>query len=111
MVEVREGRTCSAPQAGAHKGLTAVPIDVVVPTPGSHVLRAAITLPDDPILVNNTLDRGSGPNSREGASSKARRRARYLADALTSAGMEVTVQPPSALPVTSEALTRGTQWC
>jgi uncharacterized membrane protein/uncharacterized protein YegL len=86
-------------------GLTPVTIEARVDEPGSHVLRATLTVARDPRSVNNTLVRAvwADPPGRvlyvEGAPASAR----YLSGALKAAGFDVSVKAPAALPATAAA--------
>ena len=59
MVELRIGRygPRAAERRRSPKGMTRVAVTAVVDAAGSHVLQAAVTMPADPLAVNNTLDR------------------------------------------------------
>ncbi len=93
-------REISLPQ-----GLTPVALDVRIENPGTHVIRASISVPGDPLTVNNTLDRAAivVPRTRvlyvEGAPASAR----YLSGALKDAGFDVVLKPPSGVPATVAA--------
>jgi uncharacterized membrane protein len=82
------------------KGLTDVPLEFEVDTPGAYVLEAALIVNADPLTANNVLmkDTWADPRSKvlyvEGAPSSAR----YLAGALDGAGFDVTVRPASGVP-------------
>jgi uncharacterized membrane protein/uncharacterized protein YegL len=86
--------------------MTSVPIDLVVPAAGAQVLQAAVATTGDALAINNTLDRGIWAAARakvlyvDGTPESAH----YLADALTVSGFDVTLQLPSALPTTADAL-------
>ena len=107
IVELRvDGKSIARRPAALSPGDTVVPIEAALPNPGAHVLQAAVSVPNDPLTVNNSLDRGVwvDPRARvlyvEGTAASAH----YLAGALTGAGFDVTVQPPSALPSVADAL-------
>jgi Ca-activated chloride channel homolog len=106
-VELRvDGKPVARRTTTLAQGDTAVPVDVVLPEAGAHVLQAVVSAPGDPLALNNSFDRGVWVDARarvlyvEGAPASAR----YLAGALTDAGFAVSVQPPSALPSTAEGL-------
>jgi uncharacterized membrane protein len=107
VVEVRsEGKVLAKRPAVLPAGITDVLIETVLETAGSTVLEATITLPGDPLALNNTLERGVSTNPRtkvlyvEGTPASAR----YLSGALTESGFEVTVRPAATLPSTADEL-------
>lgn len=107
VVELRaDGRPIGSRPAHLAVGDTSVPLEVVMPQAGAHVLQAVLSVPGDPLDVNNSLDLGIWIAARakvlyaEGTPASAR----YLSKALTDGGFDVTVQPPSALPASVEAL-------
>ena len=107
IVELRsEGKVLAKRPAVLPAGITTVPIETVLEAPGSTVLEAAITLPGDPLVLNNTLERGVATNPRtkvlyvEGTPASAR----YLSSALQESGFEVTVRPSANLPTTATEL-------
>ena len=87
-------------------GLTEVALDVRVENAGSQMIVAGVSSEGDPLSVNNTLERPAWVDARsrvlyvEGSPSSAR----YLAGALRDAGFDVSVRPPSAVPVTASGL-------
>jgi uncharacterized membrane protein len=106
-VELRlAGKVLATRTAPVSKGFTAVPLDVSVDTAGSHALEATVTVPDDPLTANDTLDRAVwvDPPAKvlyvEGVPASAR----YLSGALNKSGFEVTLRPPSGLPSTAIGL-------
>jgi uncharacterized membrane protein len=84
------------------QGFTPVALDARIDNPGNHVIRASISVPGDPLAVNNTLDQSAVvlPRTRvlyvEGVPASAR----YLSGALKDAGFDVAVKPPSGIPAT-----------
>jgi Ca-activated chloride channel homolog len=107
MVELRSAGTVLVQQAARiSKGMTRVAVTAVVDAAGAHVLQAAVTMPADPLAVNNTLDREAwvAPRAKvlyvEGRPASAR----YLSRALTGSGFDVSVRPPSGLPATAAQL-------
>jgi uncharacterized membrane protein len=107
IVELRsEGKVLATRPAVLPPGITQVAIETVLEAPGSAILEASITLPGDPLALNNTLERGVSTNPRtkvlyvEGAPASAR----YLSGALKQSGFEVTVQSAANLPATAAAL-------
>ena len=76
------------------QGLTPVALDARIEDPGTHVIRASISVPAIRSTVNNTLDRAAivVPRTRvlyvEGAPASAR----YLSGALKDAGFDVVRQ-------------------
>jgi Ca-activated chloride channel homolog len=104
MVELRSGGTIVARQEAAVAiGTTRVPLTAAVDAPGAHVLQAALTMAADPLAANNALGRDAwvAPRAKvlyvEGAPASSR----YLSGALTASGFDVSVRPPSGLPVSS----------
>ncbi|MGH9370641.1 MAG: VWA domain-containing protein [Vicinamibacterales bacterium] len=109
MIELRSGKTVLARRpASFTKGVTTVTLDAVLDAPGGHVLQATIAVDGDPLSANNAIVRETWADTRarvlyvEGTLASAR----YLAGALTEAGFDVTVQPPSRLPSTAAELDR-----
>jgi Ca-activated chloride channel homolog len=103
VVELRSGpKVLARRSVSISKGVTPVTIDAIVDAPGAVVLEAAVSLPGDPLSANDTLRRGVWVDSRvrvlyvEGIPASGR----YLSAALTGAGFDVTLRPPSALPAT-----------
>jgi len=84
------------------QGVTPVALDVRIDSPGNHVIRGTISVPGDPLVVNNTMDQAAVvvPRTRvlyvEGSPASAR----YLSGALKDAGFEVVIRPPSGVPST-----------
>ncbi len=104
MVELRSGAQVLARlPVSFSRGLTGVALDASVEAVGSHILQAAVTVLDDPLVANNTLDRAVWADPRakvlyvEGVPASAR----YLSGALTQSGFDVTLRPPSGLPATT----------
>ncbi len=101
-----DGKPVGSRAAVLSAGETAVPIEAIMPAAGAHVVQAVLSVPDDPLTVNNSLDRGIWVDGRarvlyvEGTAASAR----YLSTALTAAGFDVAVQPASALPATADEL-------
>jgi Ca-activated chloride channel family protein len=100
-IELRAGAVVVGSRSiDVSKGITAVPVTAVVDAAGSHVVRASITVADDPLAANNSLDRGLwvDPKSKVLYVESAPASARYLSTALTGAGFDVTVRPPAGMP-------------
>lgn len=104
IVELRSGtRVLAKRTVSLSKGLTSVALDASVEAAGSHILQAAVAVPDDPLAANNTLDRAAWADPRakvlyvEGVPASAR----YLSGALTQSGFDVTLRAPSRLPATA----------
>lgn len=100
-VELRSaGKVLGTQSVALSKGVTPVALTAVLDAPGAYVLQAAVSIPNDTLAPNNTLDRGiwADPQTRvlyvEGRPASAR----YLSNALTASGFQVTVRPPSGLP-------------
>jgi Ca-activated chloride channel homolog len=86
-------------------GITPVTLEARAAAPGPHQIEAAIDVPGDPLIANNILgaETWADPPARVLYLESAPASAKYLAGALTAAGFEVTVQPPTGLPPTAEA--------
>lgn len=88
------------------KGVTPVALDATLDAPGAHELQASASVSNDPLALNNTFSRGVWSDARakvlyvEGRPASAR----YLSDALSRSGFDVTVRPPSGLPITAASL-------
>ncbi|MEO8481141.1 MAG: VWA domain-containing protein [Acidobacteriota bacterium] len=106
-IELRDGdRLVGSARAALQPGVTTIEVSATIPAPGSHVLSASLSAPDDPLPVNNQLAREVvvQPATRvlyvdgspEGGGSLQR--------ALTQAGLIVTTRAPSALPAGSAGL-------
>jgi uncharacterized membrane protein len=102
MVDVRSGgRILGQKAARLARGVTRVSIDASVDTPGAATFEARVTVAGDPLPDNNTLARNVWLEPRvrvlyvEGTPDSAR----YLTGALTASGFDVTVHPPSGVPV------------
>jgi len=86
-------------------GISVVPLDARLDAAGTQIVQASISTPGDPLAANNTLDRAviAEPRAQvlyvEGTPASAH----YLSGALTTAGFDVTVRPPAALPSTAAA--------
>jgi uncharacterized membrane protein len=105
-VELRSaGQIIGRRDAAVTPGLTVVPIEARLDAPGTQSLEASVSAPGDPLAANNTLERAvtAEPRARvlyvEGSPASAH----YLSGALTTAGFDVTVRPPAALPATAAA--------
>jgi uncharacterized membrane protein/uncharacterized protein YegL len=97
------GAVLARADASVGKGVTPVPLEAEVDTLGPHVLEARLSMPGDELAANNSLAREIWADPRakvlyvEGAPASAR----YLSGALTAAGFDVAVRPPSTLPGTA----------
>jgi Ca-activated chloride channel homolog len=106
-IEVRTGsRTGGTRRTALTVGTTEVPIDVTFGTEGSHVIEVRLTTAGDPLVANNRLSREVvvRPRARVLYVESSAPSARYLQNALSQAGFDVTVQPPTAVPATVEEL-------
>jgi Ca-activated chloride channel homolog len=106
-VEVRDGtRLLASTKTTLKVGENRVPLDVTFDRAGAHLLTASLAAPDDPLAVNNRLDREVIVKARTRVlyveSTPAS--ATYLEHALTQAGFDVAVRAPSALPTRLEEL-------
>jgi uncharacterized membrane protein len=107
IVELRSaGKMVGTQSLAIAKGTTTAGINAVLDAPGPYVLQAVVKVQGDPLAANNTLDRGiwADPATKvlyvEGTPASAR----YLTNALTASGFQVTTRPPSGLPSTEEQL-------
>jgi uncharacterized membrane protein/uncharacterized protein YegL len=101
VIELRDGATVIARQrAAVDAGETRVPIDVAFEAAGPHRVEATIAADGDTLAANNRLAQEAvvAPAARvlyvEGTPASAH----YLRDALRSTGLDVSVEPPAALP-------------
>lgn len=100
-VELRAlGRVVGTKTLPITVGQTAVSFDVSLDGVGAQSLEATVTLPGDPVEKNNRLDQAVFVRAKpqvlyvEGAGANS---ARYLTGALSAAGVDVAVRPPSDL--------------
>jgi len=107
VVELREGaRLVGSARRALQAGSNEVAVDVTFASAGSHVIDVTLTVPADPLVVNNHLSREVLVQPRvkvlyvEGAVQSAS----YLQTALNQGGFDVTVRPPATLPSTAEEL-------
>jgi Ca-activated chloride channel homolog len=105
-VELRSaGKTVARREAVLSPGTTMVALDARLDAPGAQILQASVSAAGDPLAANNTLDRAVIAEPRahvlyiEGSPASAH----YLSGALTTAGFDVTVRPPTALPTSAGA--------
>lgn len=99
-VEVRAlGKVVSTKQVTLTVGSTPVSLDVALDALGAQSLEASVTMAGDPVAVNNRMERAVWVSERskvlyiEGTPASSR----YLAGALSAAGVDVAVRPPSDL--------------
>jgi uncharacterized membrane protein len=87
------------------QGLTPVTIEGHIDSAGSHVLAASVSVANDPLAANNTLETAAEvtPRARVLYVEGAPQSARYLTAALKDAGFEVVVKPPTGIPGTAAA--------
>lgn len=107
VVELRSaGKVVGTQSLAVSKGMTRVAINAVLDAPGGHVIQATVKTPGDPLADNNTMAQGvwADPQTKvlyvEGTPASAR----YLSNALTASGFQVTVRPSSGLPSTRAQL-------
>jgi uncharacterized membrane protein len=103
VIEVRAAeRVLATRQVPLATGLTQVPLDITIDTAGASTLEARVSTANDPLTANSTLSRAIWAAARpkvlyvEGKPASAH----YLSSALSEAGFDVTVRPPSGLPTT-----------
>jgi len=106
-VELSSGDKVLATSNGTlSKGVTPVAMEAVVDATGPQVLRARVSIAQDPLAPNNSLAKETWADPRakvlyvEGTPASAR----YLSGALTASGFDVAVRPPSALPPSAAQL-------
>ncbi len=106
-VEVRAlGKVLATKVVTLVVGATPVTLDVALDSLGAQSLEAVVTMAGDPVAVNNRLDRAVWVAERskvlyiEGTAPSSR----YLTGALTAAGVDVAVRPPSELQGGAQAL-------
>ena len=107
LVELRSaGRTLASRPAAIEVGATAVPLDITLTDVGPQLIEAVVTMPGDPLAANNQLAREAlvRPRPRVLYAEGAAASAHYLSNALTQSGFDVTVTPPSGLPLQAAAL-------
>lgn len=105
-IEIRQGTRVLASQPVAlQAGSTTVPVEITLADPGAHAIETVLTVPGDPLSVNNKLVREAVVSTRprvlyvEGSTSSAH----YLQRALDQVGFDVSLKAPSALPVDANA--------
>jgi Ca-activated chloride channel family protein len=86
-------------------GLTPVTLEGHIDSAGSHVLAASVSVANDPLAANNTLETAAevAPRARVLYVEGAPQSARYLTNALKDAGFEVVGKSPAGIPATSTA--------
>jgi Ca-activated chloride channel homolog len=107
VIELRSaGKVLGTQSVTLSKGLAPVAISAVLDVPGPYVLQAVLKTAGDPLAQNNTIDKGVWADPRtkvlyvEGAPASAR----YLSNALTSSGFDVTTRPSTGLPAAESQL-------
>ena len=101
-----DGKVVAQREMAITPGVNTVALDVTLDTAGPVVLEAVVKRSGDPLAANDTMRRAAwaGPRVRvlyvEGTAASAR----YLSEALTASGFEVTVRPPAGLPSTAADL-------
>jgi uncharacterized membrane protein/uncharacterized protein YegL len=105
-VELRSaGKVIARRDAVLSPAVSVVALDARLEAPGAQILQASVSAAADPLRANDTLERAVVAEPRahvlyvEGAPASAH----YLSNALTGAGFDVTVRPPSAMPASSAA--------
>jgi uncharacterized membrane protein len=88
-----------------HQGLTPVLLEGHIDSAGSHVLAASLSVANDPLAANNTLETAAEvePRARVLYVEGAPQSARYLTTALKDAGFDVVVKPPTGIPASAVA--------
>lgn len=87
-------------------GTVDVPMDITFDREGSHVVDVTLAADGDVLAANNHLSREVLVQSRQRVLyvESVAASARYLRNALTQAGFDVTVRPPSGIPTSAEEL-------
>jgi len=87
------------------QGLTPVVLEGQIDSAGSHVLSASLTVANDPLAANNTLEVAAEvmPRARVLYVEGAPQSARYLTGALRDAGFDVVLKPPTGIPASAAA--------
>ena len=87
------------------QGLTPVVLEGQIGSAGSHVLSASLTVANDPLAANNTLEVAAEvmPRARVLYVEGAPQSARYLTGALRDAGFDVVLKPPTGIPASAAA--------
>ena len=107
VLQVREGAKVLANQdIVLPSGVRSVPVDLTFDTAGAHAIDVVLSVPADPLAVNNTLSKEAYVRPRaqvlyvEGAPASAK----YLQSALVQSGFDVTVRPTTSVPTTPAQL-------
>jgi uncharacterized membrane protein len=107
LVELRTGETVlgTAP-VDLRPGTSQVALDITLTDPGTQLVEAIVSVPDDPLPANNQMFTEAAVRARprvlyvEGAPASAR----YLQSELDQSGFDVAVRAPKALPSTPAGL-------
>ena len=107
MLELRAlGKVVASKPMQLPVGTTVMTVDVTLDSLGAQAIEATVTMPGDVMAKNNRLDLAVNVAAKpkvlyvEGAPTSAR----YLAGALTSAGVDVAVRAPAAAALDSKSL-------
>jgi uncharacterized membrane protein/uncharacterized protein YegL len=101
IVELKAGdKVLASKTVPIETGLTPVPLDVTFADAGAVKLEATVTFPGDPLGANNHLASEAivGDKPRVLYVESAPTSARYLQNALSQSGIDVTVRGPAGLP-------------
>jgi Ca-activated chloride channel family protein len=103
-----EGRQLAERAVTVSKGVTRATLEARIDRPGSHSLEASVVVAGDPLEANNVLVREAWTEPRPKVLyvERTAASARYLSNALTSSGFDVTVRNPSGLPSSAASLDR-----
>ena len=101
-----DGAVVATRDVALRQGLTPVVLEGQIDSAGSHVLAASLSLANDPLAANNTLEVAAEimPRARVLYVEGAPQSARYLTSALRDAGFDVVVKPPAGVPASAAAL-------
>ncbi|HEU4938753.1 MAG TPA: VWA domain-containing protein [Vicinamibacterales bacterium] len=101
-----DGAVVATREVALRQGLTPVVLEGQIDSAGSHVLAASLSLANDPLAANNTLEVAAEimPRARVLYVEGAPQSARYLTSALRDAGFDVVVKPPAGVPASAAAL-------
>ena len=100
-----DGAVVATREVAVRQGVTPVVLEGHIDSAGSHVLAASLSLANDPLAANNTLEVAAEvlPRARVLYVEGAPQSARYLTSALRDAGFDVVVKPPAGVPVSAAA--------
>jgi uncharacterized membrane protein len=107
IVEIRAGgNVAGVKRVALDRGTTEASVDVTFPAAGAHIVEVRLTTSGDPLEANNRLAREVvvQPRTRVLYIESVEASAKYLQNALTQSGFEVTSRPPTGIPASVEEL-------